>query len=134
MIMRKEFVEHTYFNGNYYGTSKKVMATLMKEGLTPILDIEMEGVKAMRSSGLEARYVFFKPPSLEILEVRLRARGTEDEASISQHLAQAKLELEFAETGVHDIIIVNDDPDKAYRQLEDFAIHASKKRKAGSMC
>ncbi|KAH7483487.1 Glycogen phosphorylase 1 [Fusarium oxysporum f. sp. albedinis] len=133
MIMRKEFVEHTYFSGNYYGTSKKVMATLMKEGLTPILDIEMERVKAMRSSGLEARYVFLKPPSLEILEVRLRARGTEDEASISQRLAQAKLELEFAETGVHDIIIVNDDLDEAYRQLEDFAIHASKKRKAGSM-
>ncbi|KAH7207110.1 P-loop containing nucleoside triphosphate hydrolase protein [Fusarium oxysporum] len=106
----------------------------MKEGLTPILDIEMERVKAMRSSGLEARYVFLKPPSLEILEVRLRARGTEDEASISQRLAQAKLELEFAETGVHDIIIVNDDLDEAYRQLEDFAIHASKKRKASSMC
>ncbi|KAL9570295.1 hypothetical protein ACKAV7_005501 [Fusarium commune] len=83
MIMRKEFVEHTYFIGNYYGRSKKVMESLINEGLTPILDIEMEGVKAIRSSGLEARYVFLKPPSLEILEVRLRARGIEDEASIS---------------------------------------------------
>ncbi|KAG7416250.1 putative WD repeat-containing protein [Fusarium oxysporum f. sp. rapae] len=69
MIMRKEFVEHTYFSGNYYGRSKKVMESLINEGLTPILDIEMEGVKAIRSSGLEARYVFLKPPSLEILEV-----------------------------------------------------------------
>ncbi|KAF5717708.1 guanylate kinase [Fusarium mundagurra] len=120
MKMRNEFVEHTYFSGNFYGTSKNAMAKLMKEGLAPILDIEMEGVKKIRSSDLVARYVFLKPPSLEILEARLRARGTEDEASISQRLAQAKLELEFAETGVHDIIIVNDDLDEAYRQLEDF--------------
>ncbi|KAF5546594.1 guanylate kinase [Fusarium mexicanum] len=120
MIMQKEFVEHTYFSGNYYGTSKNAMAKLMKEGLAPILDIEMEGVKKIQASELVARYVFLKPPSLETLEVRLRARGTEDEASIAQRLAQAKLELEFAETGVHDIIIVNDDIDEAYQQLEDF--------------
>ncbi|KAG5780280.1 hypothetical protein H9Q73_006079 [Fusarium xylarioides] len=120
MKMREEFVEHTYFSGNFYGTSKKAMAKLMKEGLAPILDIEMEGVEKIRSSDLVARYVFLKPPSLETLEARLRARGTEDEASMSQRLAQAKLELEFAETGVHDIVIVNDDLDEAYQKLEDF--------------
>ncbi|KAF5587829.1 guanylate kinase [Fusarium pseudocircinatum] len=120
MKMRQEFVEHTYFSGNFYGTSKKAMTKLMKEGLAPILDIEMEGIKKIQSSDLVARYVFIKPPSLETLEVRLRARGTENEASISQRLAQAKLELEFAETGVHDIIIVNDDLDEAYQRLEDF--------------
>jgi guanylate kinase len=58
--------------------------------------------------------------------MRLRARGTEDEASISKRLAQAQLELEFAETGVHDIIIVNDDLE-AYRQLEDFTFQPSNK-------
>ncbi|KAF5967185.1 guanylate kinase [Fusarium coicis] len=47
MISQNEFVEHTYFNGNYYGTSKQSMAALMDKGLTPILDIEMEGVKTI---------------------------------------------------------------------------------------
>ncbi|KAF5623017.1 guanylate kinase [Fusarium sp. NRRL 52700] len=111
----------TLIHVNYYGTSKRALATLMDKGLTPLLDIEMEGVKTLQGSNLEARYVFLKPPSLEILETRLRYRGTEDEASISKRLAQARLELEFAETGAHDIIIVNDDLDKAYRRLEDFA-------------
>ncbi|PNP85976.1 hypothetical protein FNYG_01032 [Fusarium nygamai] len=120
IIRQNEFVEHTYFSGNHYGTSKQAMATLMDKGLTPILDIEMEGVKKIQSSGLVARYVFLKPPSLETFEVRLRARGTEDEASISKRLAHAKLELEFAETGVYDIIIVNDDLDETYQRLEDF--------------
>jgi guanylate kinase len=55
MIMQNQFIEHTYFSDNYYGTSKQAMTTLMNEGLTPILDIEMEGVKAIQSSGLEAR-------------------------------------------------------------------------------
>ncbi|KAF4948954.1 hypothetical protein FGADI_9238 [Fusarium gaditjirri] len=121
MIRQNGFLEHTCFSGNYYGTSKQAIARLRTEGLTPILDIEMEGVKTIQSSGLEARYVFVKPPSLEILENRLRSRGTEDETSISKRLSQAQLELEFAGTGAHDIIIVNDDLDKAYRQLEDFA-------------
>ncbi|KAF5611615.1 guanylate kinase [Fusarium subglutinans] len=121
IIRQNEFVEHTYFSGNYYGTSKQALATLMDKGLIPILDIEMEGVKTIQLSSLEARYVFLKPPSLETLETRLRCRGTEDEASISKRLAQAQLELEFAETGAHDIIIINDDLDKAYRRLEDFA-------------
>ncbi|KAF5682039.1 guanylate kinase [Fusarium denticulatum] len=115
----------TYFfrsliDGNHYGTSKQAMATLMDKGLTPILDIEMEGVKKIQSLDLVARYVFLKPPSLETLESRLRYRGTEDEASISKRLAHTQLELEFAETGVHDIIIVNGDLDEAYQRLEDF--------------
>jgi guanylate kinase len=118
--MRKESVEHTYFSGNFYSTSRKAMAEVMKEGLAPILDIEMEGVKKIRSSDLVARNIFLKPLSLETLEARLRSHGTENETSTSQRLEQARLELEFAETGAHGIVIVNDDLDDAYQQLEDF--------------
>ena len=50
----------------------------------------------------------------------MRGRGTEKEESIQKRLTQAKLELEFAKTGVHDKIIVNDDLEKAYKELEDF--------------
>jgi guanylate kinase len=56
-----------------------------------------------------------------VLEARLRGRGTESEASIEKRLQQAANELEYSSTpGVHDIIIVNDDLDTAYRTLEDY--------------
>ena len=55
------------------------------------------------------------------LESRLRGRGTEKEESIQKRLEQAKLELDYSKTpGVHDLIIVNDDLEKAYKELEAF--------------
>lgn len=70
---------------------------------------------------MSARYVFIKPPSFAALESRLRSRGTEDEDAVTKRLAQAKNELEYADTpGVHDIIIVNDDLETAYKELEDY--------------
>ena len=58
---------------------------------------------------------------MEVLEKRLRGRGTEKEESIQKRLAQARNELEYSETpGVHDLIIVNDDLENAYTELEEF--------------
>jgi guanylate kinase len=58
---------------------------------------------------------------MPVLEKRLRGRGTEKEESIQKRLAQARNELEYSKTpGVHDLIIVNDDLEKAYTELEDF--------------
>ena len=70
---------------------------------------------------MDARYVFIAPPSFDALESRLRGRGTEKEESIQKRLQQAKLELDYSKTeGVHDAIIVNDDKEAAYRELEAF--------------
>ncbi|KAK8094031.1 guanylate kinase [Apiospora hydei] len=121
LIVKDGFVEHAKFGSNRYGTSKKTIEEQTAKGRVVVLDIEMEGVKQIKSSGIDARYVFIKPPSFEALEQRLRGRGTETEEAVSKRLAQAKVELEYADTpGVHDIIIVNDDLDKAYKELEDY--------------
>ncbi len=81
----------------------------------------IQGVKQVKQAGVDARYVFISPPSFDALESRLRGRGTEKEESIQKRLQQAKLELEYSKTeGVHDTIIVNDDKEEAYRQLEAF--------------
>jgi guanylate kinase len=78
-------------------------------------------VKQVKQAGVDARYVFIAPPSFEALESRLRGRGTEKEESIRKRLEQAKLELDYSKTeGVHDTIIVNDDKEVAYRELEAF--------------
>ena len=62
---------------------------------------------------------------MEELESRLRGRGTEKEESIVKRLTQAKNELEYSKTeGVHDIIIVNEDLDKAFAELKTFIFGA----------
>lgn len=121
LLSQDAFIEYTIFSGNYYGTSKQTIADQTAKGSIVVLDIEMEGVMSMKSSGIDARYVFVKPPSFDTLEARLRNRRTEKEEDIPKRLARAKLELEFADTpGVHDLVIVNDDLEKAVRELEEF--------------
>ena len=67
------------------------------------------------------RYVFVHPPSMELLEERLRGRGTETEDKIVKRLANAKGELDFAETpGFYDAHVVNDDFERAYAELKFF--------------
>ncbi|KAG5975269.1 hypothetical protein E4U58_001427 [Claviceps cyperi] len=121
LISQNGFVEHAKFGGNRYGTSKMTIEEQSRKGKIVVLDIEMEGVKQIKQSSIAARYIFIAPPSLSALEARLRGRGTEDETSVQKRLAQAHKELEFSKTpGVHDKIIVNDDLDTAYKELEEY--------------
>jgi guanylate kinase len=65
--------------------------------------------------------VFVKPPSVAVLEARLRRRGTENEEAVQKRLQQAIKELEFADIpGVHDKIIVNDDLERSYKELDEY--------------
>lgn len=124
LIAQEGFVEHAKFGGNRYGTSKLMIEDLQKEGKIVILDIEMEGVKQIKNTNLDARFVFIAPPKFEELEKRLRGRGTETEESIAKRLAQAKAELEYSKVdGVHDKIIVNDDVEKAFKELREFVFN-----------
>ncbi|KAK3295378.1 guanylate kinase [Chaetomium fimeti] len=126
LIAGGAFIEFAEFNGNLYGTSKQTIIDQTAGGSVVLLDIEMKGAKQLKQaqskadSQINPRYIFIKPPSFEALEARLRGRGTEDEGSIQKRLTQAKAELAYAETGVHDKVIINDDLDKAFRELEDF--------------
>jgi len=125
-IEKDDFVEHAEFGGNCYGTSKETIETQSAKGQVVLLDIEMEGVKQVKKTDIDARYIFIAPPNMAELESRLRGRGTETEEKIQKRLAQAKKELEYSTTpGVHDIIIVNDDLDAAYKKLEDFVYGAA---------
>jgi len=122
-IEKGGFVEHAKFGGNRYGTSKAMIREFMSKGQVVVLDIEMEGVKQIKNSDISARYVFISPPepAYETLEKRLRGRGTEKEESIQKRLEQAKNEIKYSKgPGVHDLIIVNDDLEKAYKELEAF--------------
>lgn len=122
LVAQDAFAEHASFSGHSYGTSRQTIADQAARGLVAVLDIEMEGVKQMRAGhAVDARYVFVKPPSFGALEARLRGRGTESEEQIGKRLARARAELAYADTpGVHDLVVVNDDVDEAFRALEGF--------------
>ncbi|KAA8652250.1 hypothetical protein EYZ11_002319 [Aspergillus tanneri] len=123
LVSQNGFIEHAQFGGNHYGTSVQAVKDIAQKGRICILDIEMEGVKQVKRTDLDARFLFLAPPSIEELEKRLRGRGTETEDSLSKRLAQAKNELEFSkQPGAHDKIIVNDDLEKAYEELRDWVV------------
>lgn len=87
----------------------------------------IQGVKQVKLTDLNARFMFLSPPSLEELEKRLRGRGTETEESLSKRLTQAKNEMEFStQPGAHDKIVVNDDLEKAYVELRDWVVDGGK--------
>lgn len=82
-----------------------------------------QGVKQVRKTDLRARFLFLSPPSLKILEERLRGRGTDNEDSVKKRLEQAEKEMAFAkEEGVHEKIVVNDDLDRAYQEVEEWVV------------
>jgi guanylate kinase len=70
------------------------------------------------------RFLFLQPPSMEILEQRLRSRATDKEEAILKRLNQARVEMEFAHSGQapHDKIVINDDLEKAYQEVKEFVV------------
>jgi len=123
LIVENAFIEHAQFSGNYYGTSIAAIKDVSNKGLVCILDIEMEGVKQVKKTDLNAKFIFLKPPSLAILEDRLKNRGSETADSLQKRLAQAEKELEYAEQpGAHDKIIVNEDLDTAFKELDAYIL------------
>ncbi|XHF96964.1 guanylate kinase [Aspergillus wentii] len=127
LVNQNGFIEHAQFGGNHYGTSVQAVKIIAEKSRICILDIEMEGVKQVKRTDLNARFLFLSPPSVEELEKRLRGRGSETEDSLQKRLAQAKNELEYSkQPGAHDKIVVNDDLEKAYAELRDWVVDSGK--------
>ena len=71
------------------------MEDVQKDNKICILDIDTQGVKSIRQTSLNPVLIFMKPPSMEVLETRLRARNTENEESLLKRLQTAKIEMEY---------------------------------------
>ncbi|TGZ81909.1 guanylate kinase [Ascodesmis nigricans] len=123
LIADNKFIEHATFAGKSYGTSIQAVKDVVNKGRACILDIEMEGVKQVKKTDLDAKFLFVAPPSVEELEKRLRGRGTESEDAVQKRLEQAVKELEYSKVdGVHDRVVVNDDFEKAYKELNEWIV------------
>ncbi|KAL0901634.1 hypothetical protein ABMA27_006845 [Loxostege sticticalis] len=120
-VAKGEFIETATFSGNMYGTSKRAVDDVRRTGKICVLDIEIEGVKQVKTTDLDPLLVFVMPPSIEELERRLRARNTECEEALRKRLDTAIREIEFGkQPGNFHIIIMNDNLDKAYTDLREF--------------
>uniref|UniRef100_M4AVM1 Guanylate kinase n=1 Tax=Xiphophorus maculatus TaxID=8083 RepID=M4AVM1_XIPMA len=115
-----EFIENAEFSGNMYGTSKAAVEDVRAKNLICILDVDIQGVKRIKETDLDPIYISIQPPSMEILEKRLRDRQTETEESLQKRLEAARIDMELSkEPGVFDIVIINDDLEKAYEELKE---------------
>jgi guanylate kinase len=95
------------YPGRLYGTLKSEMTRLWSEDKCVVFDIDVLGAMNLKSQyPLDSLAIFIAPPSLEVLEKRLRNRGTETEETIQIRLNRARMELEQKEK--FDLVVVND--------------------------
>lgn len=116
-IERNEFVEwEEVYKDNYYGTLTTEINRIWDKGNHVIFDVDVEGgLSLTKYFGEKALAIFIQPPSIEVLENRLRKRGTENEEKIQKRLAKAEKELDYAKW--FDTVIINDDLKEAQQNV-----------------
>lgn len=116
-IQAGRFAEWALVHGNYYGTSRSFIDQTFSTGRSVLLDIDVQGAASLRKAYEEKCYTaFIAPPSLEVLEKRLRARKTDSDETIQKRVRNAAQEMREQER--FEKIIVNDDLDRAYSELK----------------
>ena len=112
---RGEFLEWAEVHGNYYGTSKVWIKEQIASGNDILLEIDWQGAQQVRKNFSDAVGVFVLPPSLEVLEQRLRGRGTDSDDVISRRLLGARGEMRHV--GEFEYVILNDELEQAVQDL-----------------
>jgi guanylate kinase len=118
MVTAGGFIEHVVYLGDRYGTSRGEMIRLAAKGLDVVLNVDTQGACTLRGSGIPGAtlvFVFFAPPSLASLEQRLRARGSEGDAAITERLRVAAREMEALP--MFDYLVLNDTIENAVDEL-----------------
>jgi guanylate kinase len=111
-----EFVEHATYSGHRYGTLRSEVEQRLSEGVSVVLEIEVQGARQVRAAMPESVQVFIAPPAPEHLRERLLGRGTDSPEQIDERLRTAELELAAQEEFQH--VVVNDDVGRAADELE----------------
>ncbi len=116
-IKEGQFIEWAKVHSNYYGTSKKFVDEGLRLGKKMLFDLDVQGADAMKKIyGVKAQVIFIEPPSVEELEKRLRARGTDGDKVIQERVDNARKELNRKND--YDHLILNDEIEKAYKALK----------------
>ena len=107
-VEKGELLEHARYGINYYGTPKAPVDKWLSEGETVILKIDVQGAGNIKKMYPDAVSIFIMPPSMEILESRLRNRGSEEEDDVLRRLKIAIREIERCRSE-YDYVVINDD-------------------------
>ncbi len=122
-VQRGDFAEYAQVYGNYYGTPREPMESLLKKGQDVIVEKDVQGALTLREEYPDGVFCFILPPSFEELERRIKARGTEADESRLRRLAKAKREI--SHLPYYDYFVINDDLAESVRRLR--AIMAAEK-------
>ena len=120
MVGQGKFLEFAEVHGHYYGTGVDEVAQLTASGVDVILEIDVQGAMQVRQQIPQAALVFVVPPSMEVLERRLRGRDTDSPETIKLRMRNALRELEQA--CEYDYVIENDSFDEAKEALRSVVV------------
>jgi guanylate kinase len=120
MVARGAFAEWAEVHGQRYGTSLEKVGEVRSRVKGMVFVIDQQGARQFKARVPEAVGVFVLPPSLDVLERRLRGRGTDNEESVARRLRDARVEL--THYGMFDYVVVNDDLDAASAELEAIVV------------
>lgn len=117
-IVNNEFAEwEEVYPGTYYGTLKSEIERLWSLGKHVLFDVDVKGGLALKQAYQDkALAVFVRVPSIEVLEQRLRARGTETEESLSKRISKMNYELSFEQH--FDVVLINDSLETAMSRAQ----------------
>jgi len=111
-----DMLEHALINGYHYGTSAQLVNEQLEQGRDVILKIDVQGAEQMRRSRPDALFIFLKPPSMNELLRRRRARDSESAAEME---ARQRLAVEeMGNAAAYDHVIVNDELDQTVAAIE----------------
>jgi guanylate kinase len=114
-IREGRWAEWAQVHGNYYGTSAEVLSQALAEGHDILLDIDVQGAQQICNCFPQSVTIFIMPPSLDVLEARLRTRGTDGPEAIALRLRNARGEM--TQKGRYRHVIVNDILSTAVQEL-----------------
>ncbi|MEX2587031.1 MAG: guanylate kinase [Actinomycetota bacterium] len=112
---RGEFLEWANVHGNYYGTPRRLVEQQLAEGFDVLLEIDVQGAAEVKSAVSDASLIFIEPPSMQVLEQRLRRRSTELQDAQDRRLSDAYDELRKKES--FDGVVVNVDVEQAVKEV-----------------
>lgn len=111
-----EFIETAQVHGHHYGTLKKQLDQKLKTGKDVVLDVDVVGALNVRKYCPQSLLIFIAPPSMEILEERIKNRHRDPEKEIQRRLKNARKEMRYKK--FYDYVIVNDKLDRAFNELK----------------
>jgi len=121
------FIETAMVHGHYYGTLKEQLERKLASGSDAILAIDVKGALNVQKQYSDAVLIFIAPPSMKVLENRLRKRHRDSENDMQKRLRNARREMQYRK--YYDYIIVNDSLKNAFKRLKDVI-----KKERGKRC